>query len=147
MGKSPSGPACLFRLRTSRARWVSDPVKRELAMLISERRWKAGVDPLPTRYNFCELFSQEINPINLPLYEALGRTSPTRENSDEWKTCGEFYYLSRSGESRTEARSWGELRPEWGNEWVSLQVGALNLDHHECWKVLKMLNNPFHTNG
>ncbi len=49
------------------------------------------------------MFSQEINPINLPLYETLSRTNPERENSDEWKNVGKIY-LSRSGKNQTEAR-------------------------------------------
>ncbi len=39
-------PAPLWGLRASRALWVSDSVMWGLAMRISVRGWKVGVDPL-----------------------------------------------------------------------------------------------------
>ncbi len=49
LGKSPSGLAPLLGLRASRALWVSDSVMWGVAMLISVRGWKVGVDPLSVR--------------------------------------------------------------------------------------------------
>ncbi len=46
LGKSPSGPAPLLGLRDSQALWVSDSVMWGVAMLISVRWWKVGVDPI-----------------------------------------------------------------------------------------------------
>ncbi len=47
--KSPSGPAPLLGLRDSRALWVSDSVTWGVAMRISVRGWKVGVDPISIR--------------------------------------------------------------------------------------------------
>ncbi len=48
-GKEPIRAAPLLGLRDSRALWVSDSVMWGVAMLISVRGWKVGVDPLSAR--------------------------------------------------------------------------------------------------
>ncbi len=48
-GKEPIRASSLIGLRDSRALWVSDSVMWGVAMLISVRGWKVGVDPLSVR--------------------------------------------------------------------------------------------------
>ncbi len=48
-GKEPIRASSLLGLRASRAVWVSDSVMWGVAMRISVRGWKVGMDPLSVR--------------------------------------------------------------------------------------------------